>query len=158
MEARNEEAGPPTGKPVDVQFTSRDPSLLEPAVAALRADLDQMDGLMGVEDTRAIPGIEWQIDVDRAQAARYGIDVTGVGNTIQLVTRGLKFGDYRPDESDDEIDIVARFPDDYRNIDELDRLRVTTATRARCRSATSCHRAARPKVNTITPYRRPRAR
>ena len=25
VEARNEEAGPPTGKPVDVQFTSRDP-------------------------------------------------------------------------------------------------------------------------------------
>ena len=149
VEARNEEAGPPTGKPVDVQFTSRDPSLLEPAVAALRAHLDKMDGLMGVEDTRAIPGIEWQIDVDRAQAARYGIDVTGVGNTIQLVTRGLKFGDYRPDESDDEIDIVARFPDEYRNIDELDRLRVTTA-QGQVPISNFVHRLAKPKVNTIT--------
>jgi len=149
IEARNAEAGPPTGKPIDVQFTSRDPDLLEPAVAALRAQLDKMDGLMGIEDTRPIPGIEWQIDVDRARAARYGIDVTSVGSVIQLLTLGLKFGDYRPDDSDDEIDIVARFPDDYRNIDELDRLRVMTE-QGLVPISNFVQRVAKPKVNTIT--------
>jgi multidrug efflux pump len=149
VEARNQEAGPPTGKPLDVQFTSRDPLLLGPAVAALRAQLDRMSGLVGIEDTRAIPGIEWQVDVDRARAARYGIDVTGVGNVIQLITRGLKFGDYRPDDSDDEIDIVARFPKENRSIDELDRLRVTTP-QGRVPISNFVHRVAKPKVNTIT--------
>src|SRR4029077_20131330 len=97
-----------------------------PAVVKLREAMGHIAGLAGVEDTRPIPGIEWQVDVDRAKAARYGVDVTAVGNVIQLITLGLKFADYRPDYSDDEIDIVARFPDVDRTVDELDRLRVST--------------------------------
>ncbi|MGE0117004.1 MAG: efflux RND transporter permease subunit [Dongiaceae bacterium] len=126
IEFREEEAGPPVGKPIDVELSSRFPELLEPAVEALRAGMSRIPGLVDIEDTRSIPGIEWQVEVDRAQAAKYGVDVTAVGNVIQLITRGLKFGDYRPDDSDDEIDIVARFPDSQRTIDELDRLRVQT--------------------------------
>src|SRR3546814_5119159 len=55
-------------------------------------------------------GIEWQLAVDRAEAAKYGVDVTTVGSSVQLITKGLKFGDFRPDDADDEIDIVARYP------------------------------------------------
>jgi len=124
IEFRQEEAGPPVGKPIDVELSSRFPELLAPAVEKLRTGMGRIDGIVDIEDSRSIPGIEWQVDVDRAQAAKYGVDVTAVGNSIQLITRGLKFGDYRPDDSDDEIDIVARFPASHRSIDELDRLRV----------------------------------
>ena len=148
VESRKDQAGPPRGKPIDVQLSSRYPELLEPAVVKLREAMGHIAGLAGVEDTRPIPGIEWQIDVDRAKAARYGVDVTGVGNVIQLITLGLKFADYRPDYSDDEIDIVARFPDAYRNIDELDRLRVSTND-GLVPISNFVTRAAKPKVNTI---------
>ena len=132
-----------------MQLSSRYPELLEPAVRqAAGEQMGHVRGLADVEDSRPIPGIEWQIDVDRAKAARYGVDVTGVGNVIQLITLGLKFADYRPDYSDDEIDIVARFPDAYRNIDELDRLRVSTND-GLVPISNFVARAAKPKVNTI---------
>ena len=73
-----------------------------------------------------MPGIEWQVKVDRAEASRYGADITAVGNAIKLVTSGIKVGEYRPDDSDDEVEIRVRFPRNDRNIDELDRLRVPT--------------------------------
>ena len=47
-----------------------------------------------------------QIDVDRAEAARFGADVTIVGNMIQLVTNGIKIGEYRPDDAEDEIEMM----------------------------------------------------
>ncbi len=126
VEARKQDGGPGSGKPIHLQIATRDYALLAPTAKLLRAHLEQMQGLVDIEDSLPIPGIEWRINVDRAQAAKFGIDVTGVGDAIQLVTRGLKFGDYRPDYSDDEIDIVARYPTAIRNVTEIDQLRVPT--------------------------------
>ena len=128
IQIAEEDGGPGEGKPIHIQLTSLDFPALEQAAAIVRAKLDAMPNLVDVQDSRPVPGIEWEVAVDRAEAAKYGLDVTAVGDVIQLVTRGLKFGDYRPDDADDEIDIVARFPQEIRNISELDQLRIPTGT------------------------------
>ena len=74
-----------------------------------------------------LPGIEWQLKVDRAEAARFGADVALVGAMVQLVTNGLKLGEYRPDDSDEEIDIRVRYPVDARSLEQIDTLRIPTA-------------------------------
>jgi multidrug efflux pump len=124
IELTKDDGGPGGGKAVALQLTSPDFVALEAAADIVRKKLETMPGLVDVQDSRPVPGIEWELDVDRAEAAKYGLDVTAVGDVIQLVTRGLKFGDYRPDDADDEIDIVARFPSEVRNISELDQLRI----------------------------------
>ena len=85
-----------------------------------------MAGLANIEDDRDIPGIEWRLKVDRAQAAKFGTDVALVGNYVQLVTKGLKITGYRPDDSDEEIDVVVRYPEAYRKLDQLQRIRIMT--------------------------------
>ena len=92
----------------------------------LRTGLADIGGFVDVIDSRPVPGIEWQIKVDRTEASRYGADVSTVGNVIQLVTNGIKVGEYRPDDTDEEVDIRVRFPYGDRSIDQLDRLRVPT--------------------------------
>jgi multidrug efflux pump len=77
---REPEAGPPTGKPVHVQLSARDPSLLDEAVVTVREKMEGMSGLVDLEDSRPIPGIEWEIAVDRAEAAKFGADVALIGN------------------------------------------------------------------------------
>ena len=62
------------------------------------------DATTGIDDTAPMPGIEWQLDVDRAEAAKFGADISLVGSIIQLVTNGIRLGEYRPDDSDEEID------------------------------------------------------
>lgn len=127
IETQTPRAGPGSDKPIGIEVASRYPDALEAAVARIRAILDHMDGLEDVEDSRPLPGIEWRISVDRAQAARFGADVTLVGNTIQLVTNGIKIGEYRPDDADEEIDIRVRYPANERSLDQLDQLRVPSA-------------------------------
>ena len=126
VELAQEDAGPPVGKPVNVQLSSYEPSLLEPEVRKLRAYMETMEGLKDVEDSRPIPGIEWKYEVDRAQASKFGADITMIGNLIQLVTKGLKVGDFRPNDADDEVDIVVRYPQDRRTLDQLERIRIGT--------------------------------
>jgi multidrug efflux pump len=127
VETRSQEAGPPIGKPIQVQIDARDPALLGPAAERVRRTLEGIEGLKDIEDSRPLPGVEWQVLVDRAQAAKFGADVASVGSSIRLVTNGLKFGEYRPDDADDEIDIVARYPRDERGISQLGLVRVQTA-------------------------------
>jgi len=126
VEGRKQEIGPPVGKPIHIELAAADPALLADATAKVRAFLDGMDGLREVEDSSPLPGIEWRVSVDRAQASKFGADVQVVGQSIRLITNGLKFTSYRPDASDDEVDIVARFPDRYRTLDRLDLLRIQT--------------------------------
>jgi len=75
-----------------------------------------------------LPGVEWRLYVDREQAARYGADIALLGNAVQLVTNGIRVAGYRPDDSDEELDIRVRYPLGARNLSQLDQLQVPTAT------------------------------
>ena len=127
VEIQEMEHGPPVGKPIVISFTSDFSYLLEPAVTRV-ADYhaENVPELRDMNDTRSAPGIEWKLSVDRAQAAIYGADVSQVGIAVQLVTNGVKVGEYRPDDADDEVDIRVRYPLDARGLAALDDLRITT--------------------------------
>jgi len=148
LEVRKEEMGPPVGKAIQIELSSPESALLPFAVEQVRAGLAGIDGLVDVTDTRAIPGIEWQMRVDREEASRFGVDVNIVGSTIRLVTNGIKAGEYRPDDTDDEVEIRVRFPFSERSLGQLDRLRVTTSEGA-IPIANFVTRAAIPRTGTI---------
>jgi multidrug efflux pump len=126
VEIQEMEQGPPVGKPIQIQFSSYKRELLEPAVAYVREYINTLPSLLDIDDTRSLPGIEWRLTVDRAQAALYGADVSQVGVAVQLVTNGVKVGEYRPDKADDAVDIRVRYPSDERGIGALDDLRIST--------------------------------
>ena len=127
IEVRKEDRGPQVGKPIQIELSSPAPDLLAGAVERLRALLGTVGGLVNVTDTRPTPGLEWQMRVDREEASRFGVDLSVVGSTIRLVTNGIKVGGFRPDDADEEVEIRVRFPFRDRNIEQLDRLRVTTS-------------------------------
>src|SRR6185295_13426147 len=118
--------GPPTGKPVQVQLSAIDPALLPEAAKKVAAILAQNPDIRDLDDGQPLPGIDWRIEVDKSQAAKYGAGVNTVGSAIQLVTNGLKVTEYRPVDSDKAVDILVRFPPDKRSLDQIDDLRVQT--------------------------------
>jgi multidrug efflux pump len=126
IETRKPDSGPPMGKPIRIEFSSRFPEHLSDAVARVRALMELDADIVNIEDSRPLPGIEWQIKVDRAEAARFGADISLVGAMVQLVTNGIKIGEYRPDDSDDEIDIRVRYPESSRSLAQIDELRIPT--------------------------------
>jgi multidrug efflux pump len=148
VEPRKEEAGPPVGKPVQIQIAAEDPRLIDATVGRIVAAMRGMGGFVDLEDGRPIPGIEWELTVDRAQAAKFGADITLIGSYVRMITNGMKLGDYRPDDSDEEIDIVVRLPEAYRSIDQLDQIRVQTVA-GRIPISNFVERHARPKVGLL---------
>jgi len=126
VEPRLPREGPQQGKPISIEASSPSLDALKDAVDKIRGIVAAVPGVYNAEDTRPLPGIEWRLKVNRAEAARFGADVSLVGNIIQLVTNGIKVGTFRPDDSDVEIDIRVRFPSDERSLDRLADLRIPT--------------------------------
>lgn len=120
-------AGPPTGKPVQVQLAAPNPDVLPAAAKKVAAVLAARSDIRDLDDGLPLPGIDWKIEVNKAEAAKYGAGISVVGNAVQLVTNGMKVTEYRPAESDKEVDIIVRFPEGYRSLDQLDALRIQTS-------------------------------
>jgi multidrug efflux pump len=119
--------GPPGQKPIDIEITAPDSTLLQPALLTLRKFMQQMPGVTGITDNLPIPGIEWQLTIDRAQAAKFNANIKQVGNAIKLVTNGFIVAQFRPEDARDEVDIVVRYFPQFRLLDELDTLKIQTS-------------------------------
>ena len=118
--------GPPIDKDIGVELRGRDREAVKRNAQKLFAYMEELEGVFEVESTLPLPGIEWEIVVDRTEAGRLGLDTQQVGAVISFATEGALVDQYRPLDADDEVDIRVRLPETYRNIDELDRLRVQT--------------------------------
>ena len=128
VQVQTESGGPTTGKPVNLQVTARNPDNQALGVQQIRDIMDSMGGFTDVTDTRPVPGVEVSILVNRAEAARFGADVSLLGQAVQLLTQGITVADYRPDDVEGSLDIRVRFPRAERSLSELAGLRVPTSS------------------------------
>ncbi|SEK75775.1 multidrug efflux pump [Roseivivax marinus] len=126
VQVQTDSGGPASGKPVNLRVSARDPEAQAAATEQVLTVMDRVGGFTDVTDTRALPGVEVAINVDRAQAARFGADVSLLGQALQLLTQGITVTNYRPSDADGELDIRVRFPSDDRTLAELGNLRVPT--------------------------------
>ncbi|BBM63889.1 multidrug resistance protein [Vibrio alfacsensis] len=129
LEYKFPDAGPPVEHDLVIEMSAQNASIgmLDGAAKLVRYWADKNPALTNLSDTTNKEGIDWQIDIRRDDASRFGADATLVGNTVQFVTNGLKIGDYLPDDADEEVDILVRYPQDKRDIGRFDQLRVKTA-------------------------------
>ncbi|WP_421792170.1 efflux RND transporter permease subunit [Hyphobacterium sp.] len=148
-EVREFEQGPPQGKDIQIELRSNNEQALNEAALLVRAHLDEDPRMIDIEDTLPLPGLEWEIIVDREEAGRFGADVQQIGAAVQLVTNGALVGRYRPDDADEEVDIRVRFPENYRSIEALDQLRVNTSEGS-VPLSNFVTREARQRVDTVS--------
>ncbi len=118
--------GPGSTKPIHLRLKGDDFDLLRQTTADIRSQIEAMDGVILVEDTLPLPGIDWELTVDVAKAGRFGADVAAVGSMVQLVTRGVMLDTMRVETSDEEIEIRVRLPEEDRVLSTLDSLKVRT--------------------------------
>ncbi len=128
VQVLTQDMGPSAGKPVNLEITARTSDIQTAAVEQIRAIMDRIGGFTDVTDTRPVPGVEVSILVNRAEAARFGADVSLLGQAVQLLTQGITVADYRPSDAEGGLDIRVRFPADARSLSELVNLRVPTAS------------------------------
>ena len=126
VEFQEQRTGLVTDKPFQIEVLSRGHDGIGPAVRKIQGFLQSLDYIMDIEDSLPVSGIEWQVKVDRTQAMKYGADVERVGQFVRLVTKGLKLTEYRAVGVDKEIDVVLRYPQRFRTVQQLAALNIET--------------------------------
>lgn len=126
LEFQEQEMGPGGGKPIVLEVSATNPDVADAGVNQLTQLMRELGGFTDIQDNRSLPGVEWQVNVDREAAARMGTDVTTIGSAVQLLTTGLQVASYRPPEVSDEVDIRVRLPRNWRSLDQLERLTINT--------------------------------
>lgn len=148
-EIREIEGGPPTGKDVTLEIRGTDYETVLATTRMVRTYVDTVEGLQDLEDDTPLPGIEWQIAIDREEAGRFGASIASVGPMVQLVTTGILIDTYRPDTTDEEVEIRVRLPEEQRTLEQLDGLRIQTGE-GQVPLSNFVTREAAPRVATIT--------
>ncbi len=149
IEVRKREGGPQTGKDIRLQVRSHDRDLANATARKIREHMEKnVTGLVDIEDETPLPGIEWNLRINREEAGRFGADIVSVGALITMVTDGVLIGTFRPDDSRDEVDIRARLPEDQRALSRLEDLRLPTE-KGVVPIRNFVEREARPSVDSI---------
>ena len=128
IEFMEEKKGPPSGKPLKIRLTSDKLDDVSHATKLIRDKMERTHGLTNIEDDRDIPAIEWELKIDRGQAAKFGADVALIGNYVQLLTNGMKVTTFNPIDNEEEIDVVVRYPRQHRKLDQFDKIKIKTSS------------------------------
>lgn len=127
VEVRELQGGPQSGKDIKLRITAANRDDAFAAARTIRKHMETgMAGLQDFDDDLPLPGYEYSLKVDREEAARFGADILTAGTFAQLITTGAYLGNYRPDDSRDDIDIRLRLPESKRTLAELDNLKLQT--------------------------------
>lgn len=141
--------GPTGGAPVQIDVIGRDLAAVDGVVDAVRRQMDRLGGFADIDDSRSTSGIEWVLSVDRAEAARTGIDLQTIEQQLQLLTRGVEIGSFRPPDALEPIDVRVRMAPEERNFEHFRLTRVQTPQGLVPLAALATY-AAEPRSGTIT--------
>ncbi|OEJ99942.1 efflux RND transporter permease subunit [Roseivirga misakiensis] len=113
-------AGPPTGKPINLELIGEDLQTL----ISLGEDVQQKiaeSGIQGIEKLKSSLELgkpELVIDIDRDNARRFGLSTYSIANEIRTALFGKEVSKYK--EGEDNYEINVRLNQDYRyDVDAL---------------------------------------
>jgi multidrug efflux pump subunit AcrB len=112
-----DQAGPPTGYPINIEVTGEDYNELLHEAEQMRAYINDLK-LEGIEElkidvNKAKP--ELNVSVDRKKAGRLGVSTAQIGQTLRRAIYGEEISTYK--EGDDDYEINIRF-DESKRFDE----------------------------------------
>jgi multidrug efflux pump len=119
--------GPSFDNPIELDLYGNSENDVNAAADIIETHMrNNIKGLKNITSSKSYPSVEWSVEVDKQKAAQLGVSVADVGALVQMLTNGFKVGEYRPDDSRDEVEIRARFPQSDRTITGIRNLNVIT--------------------------------
>jgi len=110
-----DEQGPPTGNPINIEIAGRDFDLLL-SYADTVARMIEGSGIQGIEALKTdieLGKPELLVEIDRDKAMRYGISTMVIASTIRTALFGKEISDFKVGE--EEFPIQIRLAESYRS-------------------------------------------
>ncbi|WKZ68314.1 MAG: efflux RND transporter permease subunit [Melioribacteraceae bacterium] len=120
---QQEAAGPPVGKPVNIEISGDDFTMLGVLADQVKDQIKEILGVVDIQDDYDAGRPEVRVIINREKAALLDMNTSIIANSIRTAINGFEASNYRVNE--DEYDITVRLKEDQRNsIDALNSLRI----------------------------------
>jgi multidrug efflux pump len=120
MSVDKDAAGPPTGKPINLEVTGENLEVLIGITDRIKQEINA-SGIEGIEQLKSSLELgkpELVVDIDRDNARRFGLSTYSIANEIRTALFGKEVSKYK--EGEDSYEINVRLNQDYRyNVDAL---------------------------------------
>ncbi len=151
LEISKDEKGPSSGKPIEIEISAEGDNqiLIDKGYKHIEKAMNEIGGFVNIENTLPLPGIQWEMRINKAQAAKFGVNISSIGSIVQMMTRGATISSYMPTDSDEELDIVVRFPQKFRALEMIDNLYVVGSSGNSVPISSFVEIIPAPKVNMV---------
>ena len=122
LEFIKKQDGPPKDKDIEIIVVNNDVKNLIYDTSKIVEFLKKSSWVKNLDSNLNVPGVEWELKIDRVKADQHGVEIELIGNSIQMLTHGLKVTDFMPEDSDEEVDIIVKYEKKFRTLDELDNI------------------------------------
>lgn len=112
FEVKEEEKGPPAGKPISIEITGEDLPTLGRIARAVKKRVKDIEGIVDLQDDYNSGKPEITVKIDRDKAKLLKLNTRGIATTIRTAINGTKASVFR--EGDEEYDITVRLPEKER--------------------------------------------
>ena len=129
LDIQQDELGPPTGPPVNIEITGPEFTEITRITEEVRDRLEEgvetgaIEGLVDVQDNLDLGRPEVNVNIDRSEAAQQGLNTSQIAQTVRSAIAGTEASTYR--DGEDDYDITVRLkPEQRADLESLDRLMV----------------------------------
>ena len=117
--------GPPTGRAVEVAIKGDKFAVMNIIAKQIMDYLSQVPGVSDVSTNYEYGKKELSIKVNEEKAKKFFLTIEDVASTVRFAIKGGVATSVKPSKAEDEIEVLVRFPEDYRNdITDFDKILV----------------------------------
>jgi len=110
-----EHEGPSVGKPIAVNIQGENFPVMEEISEKVAGFLNKIDGVSDVTSDYEVGRGEIRVVIDKDEAARTYLSVGEIASSIRYAFKGGVATTIKPVKAEEEIDVVVRFPEEYRS-------------------------------------------
>ncbi len=112
--------GPAAGKyDIEIDLFYENTSHMKQALKELLDYLNADNQYSDVLDTDSSGRVEWNLELNREVATREDVSLKQVGGLMRMLTVGIPVGKVTIDNSDEKLDLILKYPKEYRTITNL---------------------------------------
>jgi len=106
--------GPPTGADVEVGFKGENYDVMLEMSKPFVKYLEEREGVTDVNISYDFGKKQLKVNVDEEKAKKYFLTISQIARTVRNVFKGGVATTIKPNKAEEEIDVVVRYPPEYR--------------------------------------------
>ncbi len=112
-----QEEGPPTGAPINIEIVGENFDLLGRIAQQIRGVLEKIPFVQDIRDDYVAGSPTVRVRVDRQKAAMLGLSTDIIGFALKVAFNGIKVSTFR--EGDKDYDITVQLPESERKVTDI---------------------------------------